>query len=105
MNFRLIILYVQFYLHKFYKKNGSLASDPDHHRGVLPRADAFQHPMSVDRAPHLLGVTGKALSEETLGDVGDDELLHGIPLFLTPLGSVPCPLDKSIITFLFVIKQ
>ena len=64
----------------------SPAGDPDRHRGVLPRADAFQHPMGVDRAPHLFGVHAEPLSKERLGGVADDELLHCVTSFLAPWG-------------------
>ena len=57
---------------------GSLAGDPDHHRGILPAADAFQHPHGRLGPEHPLGVAGEALTEEPLGDVSDCELLHWI---------------------------
>ena len=57
---------------------GSPAGDPDRHRGILPAADAVQHPMGVNRAPHLFGVSAEPLPKKRLGGVGDGELLHGV---------------------------
>lgn len=79
---------------------GSLAGDPDrHHRGILPAADAFQHPQGRFGPDHTLGVGAESLPKERLGGVGDGELLHGVPL------SDPAGRSLALSTYLLYIYQ